>query len=191
MKRYAIVISFFALLVSASSVKALMPPSDEFPTNRAVKRVAVASTSPIASFRPKEEVREKITAVRRERIRSYFSKMLVRLEATIERLNKLVTRIDTRITKIDESDSKYDLTKAKEDIQKAKELLATTNTEVKGLEAKIEVMITTSTDPKLAFEDVREAVKLIKDNLKEVHSLLVHSIGELKGLRVGPKATGN
>ena len=40
-------------------------------------------------------------------------------------------------------------------------------------------------DPKEAFLVIKNTIKEIKSDLVEVHQLLVHLIGDIKGLRVG------
>lgn len=123
----------------------------------------------------KEEVKIKITAVRRERIRSYFGKMVVRIEATIERIEKLIERIEIRI------DNNY---KTRDTVNKAKTELAKAKLELDSLKLQLENLLE-SDDPKLVFGQIQDSLKIIKGYLRKTHVLLVQTIGELKGLRVG------
>lgn len=119
----------------------------------------------------KAERLEKLSAIKRERIMNYSNKMIVRLEATVERLEKLITRIEERITN-------------KTTLNEAKQKLTLVKSNVAALKDSLSNM-TTVEDPKAEFEKVREALKGIQNDFKEVHSKLVKLVGDIKGLRVG------
>jgi len=169
-----LLLSFFILVPLVSAQEATLTPRGV--QNREEARIKVENK--------KEEIQHKITAIKRERIRSYYGKMVVRLEATIERIQKLITRLETRISKIEESDNsnKIDIPKARADVALAKTKLADVEAELSYL--NIEDIIS-SDNPKEEFKNVINSVKLIKDGLKEVHKLLVQTIGDIKGLRIG------
>ena len=132
----------------------------------------------------REENQNRITAVRRERIRSFFGKMVVRIEATIERLEKLIERLETRIASIKEGEEELDTTKAEDAIKEAKTTIEKAKLELTSLKARLEELLT-SDEPKLVFGQIQESLKTIKGYLKETHVLLVQTIGEIRGLRVG------
>jgi hypothetical protein len=132
----------------------------------------------------REENRNKITAIRRERIRSFFGKMVVRVEATIERLEKLIERLETRIASIKKTDEKLDTSKAESTIKEARITIEKAKLELTALKARLEELLA-SDDPKLVFGQIQDSLKTIKDYLKETHVLLVQTIGEIRGLRVG------
>ena len=132
----------------------------------------------------REENRNKITAIRRERIRSFFGKMVVRVEATIERLEKLIERLETRIASIKEGEEELDTTKAEDAIKEAKTTIEKAKLELTSLKARLEELLA-SDEPKLVFGQVQDSLKTIKGYLKETHVLLVQTIGEIRGLRVG------
>jgi len=132
----------------------------------------------------REENQNRITAVRRERIRSFFGKMVVRIEATIERLEKLIERLETRIASIKEGEEDLDTTKAEDAIKEAKTTIEKAKLELTSLKARLEELLA-SDEPKLVFGQIQESLKTIKGYLKETHVLLVQTIGEIKGLRVG------
>ena len=132
----------------------------------------------------REENRNKITAIRRERIRSFFGKMVVRVEATIERLEKLIERLETRIASIKKTEEDLDITKAESTIKEAKATIEKAKLELTALKARLEELLA-SDDPKLVFGQVQDSLKTIKGYLKETHVLLVQTIGEIRGLRVG------
>lgn len=132
-----------------------------------------------------EERKEKLSNIRQERIRSSFGKMVVKMEATLERLTKLTEKMETRITKIKESDkNNKDTEIVTLNVAKAKILLSSTETDLVNLKNKLEKLVS-SDDPKTVFLEVKSLFETIKNNLKEVHQLLVHSIGSIKGLRTG------
>jgi len=132
----------------------------------------------------REENQNRITAVRRERIRSFFGKMVVRIEATIERLEKLIERLETRIASIKEGEEDLDTTKAEDAIKEAKTTIEKAKLELTSLKARLEELLA-SDEPKLVFGQIQESLKTIKGYLKETHVLLVQTIGEIRGLRVG------
>ena len=132
----------------------------------------------------REENQNRITAVRRERIRSFFGKMVVRIEATIERLEKLIERLETRIASIKEGEEELDTTKAEDAIKEAKTTIEKAKLELTSLKARLEELLA-SDEPKLVFGQIQESLKTIKGYLKETLVLLIQTIGEIKGLRVG------
>ena len=70
------------------------------------------------------------------------------------------------------------------DINSAKSLLDEAKANLDAAQASLEDVLA-SQDPKDAFGIIRETISEVKNQLKEVHSILVHTIGNIKGLRVG------
>lgn len=132
----------------------------------------------------REENRSRVTAVRRERIRSFFGKMVVRIEATIERLEKLIERLEQRIASIKKNEEELNTTKAENAIKEAKKTIEKAKLELTTLKAELETLLV-SDEPKVVFGQIQESLKTIKGYLKDTHVLLVQTIGEIKGLRVG------
>ncbi|KKU04071.1 MAG: hypothetical protein UX88_C0003G0007 [Candidatus Woesebacteria bacterium GW2011_GWC2_47_16] len=130
----------------------------------------------------------RLTEIRRERIRNYFNRLVGRLEAAIARLEKLITRIESRIAKIEELDEEIDTAPITEQVNAAKSKLAEAEAELQEVKDVIETLLAAD-NPQEVFETVREKIMNIKDSLIEVHRILVHVIGDLKGLRVGPTAS--
>ena len=130
------------------------------------------------------EIRSKISAVRRERIRNYFGKMVVRIEATIERLQILIDRIETRIAKIKEGDEEINTTEVEITVTDAKETLEKAKTELDNLKTNLEDMLA-SDNPRDNFQDVRNSLKTVIGYIREAHKSLAIAIGNIKGLRVG------
>lgn len=110
--------------------------------------------------------------------------MLTRITAAIDRLQKLIERIEDRLAIIDSGDSDIDTTLAKGDLAEAKKLLNEAGVMLETAKGDIEIVLE-SEDPKFALGKVIDTVQDIKANLVEIHKLLVHAIGSIKGLRVG------
>lgn len=132
----------------------------------------------------REEIQIKLTAIRKERIRNFFGKTVTRVEALIERLDNLIARLETRIAKINEEVDGVDTIQASDDIAEAKIALAAASSKLATMSFSLEEMLA-SDDPKNAFAGTRTLLNEIKTDMRKVHTLLVHSVGELKGLRVG------
>lgn len=150
----------------------------------AEKRQQIRTQVEVTKQEQKTERVQNLTAIRKERIMSYSNKLTVRLDALVERLKLLIERIEARIVKIEDSNEEIILTETKETLTQAKELLAATEGEILLLKENLQVL-PESEDPKQIFEDVRTSLKGLKENLKEVHQLLVKVVGDIKGLRVG------
>lgn len=143
-----------------------------------VPTVSFAQTSSPTPTRKSEKIRvEKLKAVsekRQVRITAFFEKMMKRFEAAIARLEKLIERIETRMDKIDYDD--------KSDLNEAKRKLSGTKVKIETLKTDFNNMLTSDT-PKEVFKKLGQKVREIKKDLVEVHKILVHIIGNLKGLR--------
>lgn len=124
----------------------------------------------------KEERKEKLTQKRKEIIKNHFQRMLKRFEAVVSRLEKLIARIETRMNKIGYND--------RADLNKAKESLASAKSKIEVLKSDFEKVLV-SENLKESFKQVAQTAREIKKEFVEVHKLLVHIIGNLKGLRVG------
>ncbi len=124
----------------------------------------------------------RVCEVRKDRIRSFFERMVKRLEALTDRLQKLIDRIQSRINKIDASGG--NTTKSKADLATAKNELADAKTKLNLLKGDIDTLLTCD-NPKASFKTVKGRLAEIKKELKDVHRILVHIIGDIKGLRVG------
>ncbi|WKZ25796.1 MAG: hypothetical protein QY322_00570 [bacterium] len=131
-----------------------------------------------------EENRIKLSLVRKERIMSYSNKLTVRLDAMVERLKLLITRIENRIKIIEEENDNVILVDTRTLLSEAKQLLLSVEADLRLLKEKLN-SIPEAQDPKVVFEEVRTSLMAIKDDLKEVHRLLIEVISDIKGLRVG------
>jgi len=138
-----------------------------------------------------ERVREKkatrsaaLAEFRKERIRHFFNLISLRIEATISRLERIIARIESRIAKIEAENTGINTTSIKNDVQKAKDLVAEANVSLEALKSNLEVALA-SEQPKDSFDVIKEGLKDIRDKLKEAHRILVHVIGDIRGLKVG------
>ena len=133
----------------------------------------------------KATIAARLTEIRRARIRNFFNRLTRRLEAAIDRLEKLITRIESRIAKIEEADNDIDTGPVTEQVNDAKAKLASAKADLQEVKDTFETLLTAD-EPREVFETVRDKITNIKDAIIEVHRLLVHVIGDIKGLRVGP-----
>lgn len=156
---------------------------------------ALAESTPSSSVKPRPAVRqgtplstekrplERLSAVKRVKVMNFSNNMIVRLEAVVDRLQILIDRIDARLVKIDESDKEVDSERAKELLDEAKAKLAVIKVKVAELKVTFG-NLPDSEDPKSQFVEVREEINEVKVLLKELHSMLVGVVGNIKGLRV-------
>lgn len=173
-------ISFILLtliLVPSTLAQTPTPSTKPVPKREAVRTMIAEK---------KRERVEKLSAIRRERILNFSNKMVVRLEATIERFEKLISRIESRIAKIEENNEEIEVDVIKKDLNEAKQALSLVKVELTSLKENLDE-IPDATDPKVAFEEAKNALKKIKEDLKNVHGMLVALIGNIKGLRTGNK----
>lgn len=122
------------------------------------------------------ENRQRVNSVRRERIRSYFGRMVTRLEATIERLTKISEKISTRIDSLEGDQSAL-----KDQVKLANQKISSAQTELNQMKTDIETVLD-SDKPQDEFKGIIDSVKKIKMSLVEAHRLLVQVIGDIKGL---------
>jgi len=130
------------------------------------------------------ELRNENRDERHTKISNLFGVMLKRYEDAIERLNKLVTKIESRLAKIKADDPAKNVTAIETQIKNAKDKLALVPAKIDTLKTDFDAMLA-STTPKDLFKTVLADAKAIKSDLKDVHKILVHVIGDIKGLRIG------
>ena len=130
----------------------------------------------------------RLTEVRRERIQNFFNRLVRRLEAAIVRLERLITRIESRIAKIEENNEDVDTGPITDQVNDAKSKLEEAKTELQEAKDNFADLLA-SDEPKVVFEGVHDNIVNIKKALVEVHRILVHLIGDIKGLRVGPTSS--
>ncbi|MBI2405706.1 hypothetical protein HYV21_01485 [Candidatus Microgenomates bacterium] len=123
---------------------------------------------------------------RKELIRKFFNRMVERIEAAIERLERLIGRIERRIAKLEAAGE--DMTDVKNQVNDAKTKLGNAKDDLQDAKDGLEDILS-SNDPKAAFKEVGQTIRAVVRQLVEVHRILVHVIGDIKGLRVGQEGT--
>lgn len=126
----------------------------------------------------------KLSERSRTRLRFYWGRLIIRLEAYINRLDKLIQRIDNRIIYIKENNQNINTDKIEATLQEAKDKLADTSSLLDTQDINFESLLALNS-PKEVSKQIKDDVKQIRSNLVEVHGLLVKVIGDIKGLRVG------
>lgn len=175
------VLVIFSAVLFLSTISSSTLAATPFPSPSPIKNNASFKES---TKNQNEEIMLRISAVRRERIRNYFNKMISRIEAVVDRLEVLITNIESRVEIISTNDSEIDVTPVEIELSNAKDLLSTVDSDVILLKSEIENVIL-SDDPKANFVTVKDMISEIKNNLKEVHNILVQVIGDIRGLRIG------
>ena len=187
-------VSVFSILVIASLVLA-------FPSN--LKAQTIYETRKEERLQNRQEFKEEVktrikdnseerkatrearlTVKRQERIKNLWEKIKLRLLALSERLEGLISRISERIEKIEEENPDVNTSEIKAKLASAEEKLNETKNLIQELNVSFENFAGSDT-PGKDFEAFRESISLIKNNLKEVHRILVGVIADIKGLRIG------
>ena len=168
--------ALFALPVSAQS-----PTAQANTRVNAEERVAEREAS-------REARRVALTEQGMARIREFLARVNTRFQAAINRLANLIERIEARLVKFSEENPDVDLSQIEADLGEAKTLLAETEAEFEELKASLPGMVEEmfeSDNPREFFMQIKEAYSGIRTNLVEVHTMLAHIIGDIKGLRIG------
>lgn len=184
----------FILLVTPFSVKAQntnSAPGNEkrIEAQQKVEEKKLSKEQLRAEIQQRVEERKasneaKIALMRQERIRNHWGILEKRISATIARIDILIARIESRLAKISGQDPDLDVAGIESQIAEAKELTAYAKLMLNEASDSMD-NLALSEDPKTDFENLRETVKGIKDVLVEAHRILVHVIGDIRGLRVG------
>lgn len=118
----------------------------------------------------------------RARIRFFFGRITLRMEAAIARLDFLATRIENRLEILKKEGE--DVSEIQKEVDEAQKLIADAKVLLSEAKNNLENVLN-SENPKEAFTVIRDSVRAIKDTLIEAHGILVKVIGDIKGLRVG------
>jgi len=131
----------------------------------------------------KASISARLTELRRERVESYWNKLTTRLSAAIDRLDILTQRIESRLATLEKNNPGTETTSIHTQITEAKTKLAEAKTKLAALEIVVQEALDSDT-PNDSFGVVREGISEIKGLLVEVHRILVHIIGDIRGLRI-------
>ncbi len=125
-----------------------------------------------------DALKQKFGEVRAKRIEDFFENMVGKFENTLDRLNSLADRIDAHLAKLtgvgkgtSQLEEKLELARGK---MKDAELALT------DAKTKFNAM-SSSTDPKQEFKDVKVLVQEVAKKIKEAHAALVDVINSIKG----------
>lgn len=149
----------------------------------------------LAQEQKRQEIRERIetkkatksaqlSQKKRERVENYWERLNKRLLAVILRLERLITRIESRLDKIASEEGDIDVADIQEQLGDASLLLVQAKLDLELANDSLEEVLLAD-DPKEAFIAIKDTIKEIKESLIETHRILVHVIGDIKGLRVG------
>ena len=188
MIKKVLVLAAILTFINITSVAAVSNSTNTSPKRSMIEEKILARENKLLQIREMKQQRQasiaaKLTDLRKNLIRKYYSNMSQRLLAMIDRLEKLTLRIDSRITKIEAGGTTVDQS-TKDEIAKAKQLLLDSRILLISSDSMLEETLSSNL-PKEAFKIMKDNIKDIKTNLIEVHRILVHIIGNIKGLRVG------
>lgn len=177
-----------ALIVLALMLVVVLPASAQTPS-ATPNQGQVRKQEALAQREERSEERElRLLESRMLQIRAFFARANNRMQAAIARLENLITRIEARIAKINETDPDLDTTQIEADLEEASLLLTETmgmfDDLVTGLPEWFDELVE-SEDPRAMFVAKKAEYSEIKMNLIEVHTMLTHIIGDVKGLRLG------
>lgn len=129
----------------------------------------------------KAEREKKLNEKKKERIAAYTKKIILRLNAAVERMFKLADRTETRIIKLEEkfTDKELDLSEAKKLVKKAREEVKNAQREIESMSEIFAEAIDTE-NPKESFDTIREHIKNAIINVKNAHKTLVEAIKLIK-----------
>ncbi len=152
--------------------------------SRTPKGVQVRQEVKLRIAEEKTEREAKLSEQRKARITAFFERMMKRFEAAIERLELLIDRIQARINKIEEENSDADTSSQQGQLDGAKSKLDDAKGKIQTLKDEFDTFLN-SDDPKIVFKEVGDNVRDLKQDLVEIHRILVQIIGDIKGLRIG------
>lgn len=118
------------------------------------------------------------------KLANLFDVMLKRYDAAVLRLTTLIQRIESRVAIIKATNPGTDMAGIETQIKTAKDELDLVPPKINTLKADFDTLLASST-PKVLFKNILDEAKIIKTDLQGVHKILVHVIGDIKGLRVG------
>lgn len=119
------------------------------------------------------ERKTEMTERRNEMVRKHSERMTTRLHAAVERMAGLKARVESRIEKLEQLDTSAALG-ILEDFD-----TTTINNSIDSLAESIEAALA-SEDPKAAYATIKGETKLIVEDIKALHAVIVEAITTLK-----------
>jgi hypothetical protein len=204
MKTKGVMVSLIILLASFSIVGAKKPNNAiaTMPTSGITRQEEVQNRineKKIEIENKREAIRKRIEVKKatqaaklqdrqRERVRTYFGRLNTRFVVVIERLYQLINRIEARLAIYKSEFPEQDYDEIHSQLSLAKELLAQAEANITVATDKLDLVVD-SGDPKDGFSVIKDEIAETKSILYSVHQLLVHVIGDIKGLRLGNTPT--
>ncbi|OGM02877.1 hypothetical protein A2115_00095 [Candidatus Woesebacteria bacterium GWA1_41_8] len=125
-----------------------------------------------------------LTQLRKDHVKYFFGRVVVRYAAAIERLDGLTQRIEARIAVIENENPDVDTTAIKDQLGEAKVLLGDARTNLAATKDNLDTMLE-SEDPQIAFQVLKDNFQALKNELVQIHGILIKVITQIKGLRIG------
>lgn len=129
----------------------------------------------------KAERQQKLNERAKERITAYVEKIVIRLNAALDRLEKIVERMNSRIAKLEEkfAGKGLDLSEAKGLLDIAINKISTARENVSKITDLTNEALGTE-NPKESFGAVREIIQDASSDVKDAHKALVEAIKAIK-----------
>lgn len=166
----------FPVLATSHMMDRLQPESS-LPTRMEAAREALENARERTSTTA-QAVRGRLAEQGKRLIRAYFSRMLRRFDAALERERKMGERIESRIQKMREGGR--DVVKAEDAIERAKVLWSGAKQELETVKGRLEGMLN-SDDPRSSFMEIRSLLESVKEKIRGVHAAFVEAVTSLKG----------
>lgn len=129
-----------------------------------------------------ENLKKKLGEERAKRVEQLFNNMVRKFEGAIDRLNKTADRIDSLLQKA--SASGKDVAKQTDMLKSARDKITAVEAALNDAKTQFGAM-SQNTDPKTAFNKVKELVRGVEQKVKEAHAALVNVVKSIKGLKLG------
>jgi len=126
----------------------------------------------------KEEYKARLSVQQQAHLSSYSENMSSRMEKLVEQLELIAARIAERIEKLEEMHD-VDLSDARDGLAEVYTLIDAVKENIALLQEVAEDTFT-SEDPKTQVEELREAVRLVKDSIGAVHAQLQETVVDIK-----------
>lgn len=132
----------------------------------------------------REELKKRVGEERARRVNEYFTQMMNRMDAAVDRLDKLADRVESRLTKIQGAGK--DITEPQAALDTARISIAAVHTAIGDARTKF-AELSKSNTPQEQFVAIKELVTTVKTKSKEAHAALIEVINSIKRGRLDIK----
>ncbi len=137
----------------------------------ALKEIKAEKASTTEKIREERaELKNKMTEALKDKVRFSYGKISTRLSAEINRLEKIISRLESRSSKMAELG--VNVVPAKTLIDSAKTKLKEAVADLAGLKISLETAIQNGEPQKDTLDNLKTAVNLIQEKIKEAHKIL-------------------